>query len=178
MQTRSLRRTRTIALAGASLVAGVGVAVTSAGPATATTAPVAAARAAAHKAPAKQTVLSARQKHNVKRWGVAVLPISEPKLVARGFAKRHIKDLLAAKRWAQTPEVRYIRQRESGNTYRINTGNGYYGAYQFDHGTWLGSGGGRFSSYAHQSPAWIQDYVAYMCFKARGWQPWGGKPRV
>lgn len=29
-----------------------------------------------------------------------------------------------------------IRQRESGGNYSINTGNGYYGAYQFNQGTW------------------------------------------
>ena len=29
-----------------------------------------------------------------------------------------------------------IRQRESGGNYATNTGNGYYGAYQYDLGTW------------------------------------------
>ncbi len=29
-----------------------------------------------------------------------------------------------------------IRQRESGGDYSINTGNGYYGAYQFNQNTW------------------------------------------
>lgn len=169
MRTRTMRAT---VLTAATLFAttAVGAEAASAAPAPRAVA----AQPAAKKAATKGTVLSARQKHNVRVWGVAVLPMSEAKLRARGFKKWHIKDLAASKRWAQLPKVRYIRQRESGNTYSINTGNGYYGAYQFDHGTWLGSGGGKFSSYAHQSPGWVQDYVAYMCFKARGWQPWGG----
>lgn len=34
-----------------------------------------------------------------------------------------------------------IRQRESGGDYSTNTGNGYYGAYQFDQSTWEAAGG-------------------------------------
>jgi len=33
-----------------------------------------------------------------------------------------------------------LRQCESGNNYAINTGNGYYGAYQFDASTWRAVG--------------------------------------
>jgi len=63
-----------------------------------------------------------------------------------------------------------LRVCESGNNYRANTGNGYYGAYQFDVGTWRSVGGGGLPSSA--SPA-EQDYRARLLYQARGWAPWG-----
>jgi hypothetical protein len=50
-----------------------------------------------------------------------------------------------------------LRVCESGNNYAINTGNGYYGAYQFDLGTWRSVGGTGLPSQA--SPA-TQDALA------------------
>src|SRR5690348_8047720 len=41
-----------------------------------------------------------------------------------------------------------LRVCESGNRYSINTGNGYYGAYQFDLPTWRSVGG---SGYPNQA---------------------------
>ena len=34
-----------------------------------------------------------------------------------------------------------VRRCESGGNYRTNTGNGFYGAYQFDISSWRGAGG-------------------------------------
>jgi Transglycosylase-like domain len=65
--------------------------------------------------------------------------------------------------WAQ------LRQCESGGNYSTNTGNGYYGAYQFDIGTWRAYGGSGLPSDA--SPA-EQDRRAKMLYRARGWAPW------
>jgi Transglycosylase-like domain len=63
-----------------------------------------------------------------------------------------------------------LRMCESGNNYRANTGNGYYGAYQFDLSTWRSVGGTGLPSDA--SPA-EQDYRARLLYQARGWAPWG-----
>lgn len=79
---------------------------------------------------------------------------------------------MKAAEWAKTRKARSVVRCESGGNYKINTGNGYYGAWQFDHGTWLGNGGGKFSRYAHQAPKFAQDYVAWRTWKSRGWQPW------
>jgi len=38
---------------------------------------------------------------------------------------------------------------ESGGNWAIDTGNGYYGGLQFDHGTWIAYGGGRYAENAH-----------------------------
>ncbi len=62
-----------------------------------------------------------------------------------------------------------LRTCESGGNYATNTGNGYYGAYQFDLGTWASVGGSGVPSDA--SPA-TQDALAYKLWQQRGWSPW------
>ena len=62
-----------------------------------------------------------------------------------------------------------IRMRESGGNYATNTGNGYYGAYQFDLSTWRSNGGSGLPSDA--SPA-EQDMRAQMLYDRRGCNPW------
>jgi uncharacterized protein YabE (DUF348 family) len=62
-----------------------------------------------------------------------------------------------------------LRSCEAGGNYRINTGNGYYGAYQFNVSTWNGYGGYTIPS---DAPPAIQDQKATETYKARGWSPW------
>ena len=62
-----------------------------------------------------------------------------------------------------------LRVCESGNNYAINTGNGYYGAYQFDLGTWRSVGG---VGYPHQASPETQDALALALYRQRGWSPW------
>lgn len=62
-----------------------------------------------------------------------------------------------------------LRICESSNRYDVDTGNGYYGAYQFSLSTWASVGGTGKPSDA--SPA-EQDYRALMLYRKRGWQPW------
>ncbi len=61
------------------------------------------------------------------------------------------------------------RLRSCEGSYGSNTGNGYYGAYQFDIGTWGGYGG--YSNAAEAPPA-VQDQKAWETYQARGWSPW------
>ena len=58
---------------------------------------------------------------------------------------------------------------ESGGDYSTNTGNGFYGAYQFDQGTWESVGGSGLPSDA--SPA-EQDYRASLLYAEAGSSPW------
>lgn len=62
-----------------------------------------------------------------------------------------------------------IRQCESGGVYNRNSGNGYYGAYQYNLGTWANYGG-----YARPdlAPPAVQDAKAQATQAARGWSPW------
>ena len=62
-----------------------------------------------------------------------------------------------------------IRACESGNRYTLNTGNGYYGAYQFSLGTWEGLG---YSGLPSEAPASTQDAAAYRLFQRGGWGAW------
>ncbi len=64
-----------------------------------------------------------------------------------------------------------LRRCESGGNYRIATGNGYYGAYQFALATWrtLGYGG-----LPHMAPANVQDEAAAKLWSVAGWRPWPG----
>ncbi|MBM9469571.1 peptidoglycan-binding protein [Nakamurella leprariae] len=62
-----------------------------------------------------------------------------------------------------------LRMCESTNRYDINTGNGYYGAYQFDLPTWRSVGG---SGYPNQASPAEQDQRALALYRQRGWSPW------
>lgn len=61
------------------------------------------------------------------------------------------------------------RLRSCEGSYTSNTGNGYYGAYQYDLRTW-----GNYAGYANASlaPPSVQDEKAWITYQARGWQPW------
>jgi hypothetical protein len=62
-----------------------------------------------------------------------------------------------------------LRDCESGGNYGADTGNGYYGAYQFTLGTWrsLGLGG-----LPDQAPPAVQDQAAQTLAARRGWGQW------
>jgi hypothetical protein len=62
-----------------------------------------------------------------------------------------------------------LRMCESGNRYAINTGNGHYGAYQFDLATWRSVGG---TGYPYRASKAEQDARALILYRERGWQPW------
>lgn len=62
-----------------------------------------------------------------------------------------------------------LRRCESGGNYQTNTGNGYYGAYQFDLQTWQSVGG---SGLPSDAPPEEQDARARALYAQRGAQPW------
>ncbi len=62
-----------------------------------------------------------------------------------------------------------LRLCEAGGDYAKNTGNGYFGAYQYNLSTW-----GNFGGYARPdlAPPAVQDAKAQATQAARGWAPW------
>ncbi|MDT7550222.1 MAG: resuscitation-promoting factor RpfA, partial [Actinomycetota bacterium] len=70
---------------------------------------------------------------------------------------------------ASSDDFARLRNCESGGNYAINTGNGFYGAYQFDRGTWNGLG---YSGTANQASPATQDAAAAKLQSQRGWSPW------
>jgi uncharacterized protein YabE (DUF348 family) len=61
------------------------------------------------------------------------------------------------------------RLRSCEGSYTSNTGNGYYGAYQYDISTWANYQGFANASLA---PPDVQDEKAWLTYQKRGWQPW------
>jgi hypothetical protein len=66
-------------------------------------------------------------------------------------------------------KLRRLRHCESGGRYHINTGNGYYGAYQFAKSTWHGLGYHGLPSNATKRK---QDTAAKRLHAQQGWHPW------
>lgn len=62
-----------------------------------------------------------------------------------------------------------IRFHESSDNYADNTGNGYYGAYQFSEATWLSVGGTGLPS---DAPPAVQDALAQQLQARSGWGQW------
>lgn len=62
-----------------------------------------------------------------------------------------------------------LRQCESGGNYKINTGNGFSGAYQFHPRTWRGLG---YPGLPHQAPPEMQDEAARKLQARSGWGQW------
>ena len=94
------------------------------------------------------------------RWVASVAEIHG--LADRELAKRNRRDPTPAA-WAA------LRDCESSNNYLVNTGNGYYGAYQFDQSTWESVGG---TGRPHWAEPAIQDARARLLYARRGWTPW------
>ncbi|GAB2460001.1 transglycosylase family protein [Jatrophihabitans fulvus] len=105
-----------------------------------------------------------RDSRGPRNWGLAaaaatVVALGVTTLTTAGSAQADP----SADQWYR------LRMCESSNNYAINTGNGYYGAYQFDLSTWRSVGG---QGYPHQNSKAEQDYRALRLYRQRGWQPW------
>jgi hypothetical protein len=62
-----------------------------------------------------------------------------------------------------------VRACESGGNYAINTGNGFYGAYQFTLPSWYSVGG---RGMPHWAPPIEQDYRAVLLLHSQGRGAW------
>ncbi len=62
-----------------------------------------------------------------------------------------------------------LRECESGDNYTIDTGNGYYGAYQFSAATWQGLG---YPGLPNQAAPAVQDQAAQELQARSGWGQW------
>lgn len=62
-----------------------------------------------------------------------------------------------------------LRECESGGDYTTNTGNSFFGAYQFLLSTWQGLG---YSGYPHEASPATQDQAARELQARSGWGQW------
>lgn len=65
------------------------------------------------------------------------------------------------------------RLRSCEGSYTSNTGNGYYGAYQFAQGSWDAYAPNRYKGVRpSDTPPGVQDLTASNYYRAAGWAPW------
>ena len=88
-----------------------------------------------------------------------------PRRVRNRFARasRSAVGVLTGDVWAK------LRACESGGRYNVNSGNGYFGAYQFHPKTWRSLG---FPGLPHQASPEVQDEAARKLQARSGWGQW------
>lgn len=97
-------------------------------------------------------------------------PVVPQRTLSDGYVSSAAKRWVAPAGWER--EAACIRSHEGWWT--ANTGNGYYGAYQFLLGTWRSAGG---VGYPHLASPREQSYRAYLVWRRDGgsWREWGTK---
>jgi hypothetical protein len=81
----------------------------------------------------------------------------------------HVLTRIGATPTPVSPIFEALRNCESGGNYRADTGNGYYGAYQFAATTWWAIG---YSGLPSQAPPQVQDQAAARLYDLSGWGAW------
>ena len=84
-------------------------------------------------------------------------------------AARVVPAVVTAQRATTAGVWAALRRCESGGDYRENTGNGYYGAYQFSLSTWRGLG---LPGLPSQASPTVQDQAAQRLEARSGWGQW------
>jgi hypothetical protein len=62
-----------------------------------------------------------------------------------------------------------LRNCESSDNYQENSGNGFYGAYQFTLGSWRATGE---AGMPNDAPPTVQDAAAKRLLAIQGWRAW------
>ncbi len=95
--------------------------------------------------------------------GILTAPAAEAEAYAPQAASRYVEG------YPTNAQLAALRVCESGDDYTINTGNGYYGAYQFSAITWWWLG---YTGYPHHASPAVQDEAARYLYSIFGWTPW------
>lgn len=109
--------------------------------------------------------------NEVMRTLLAVF-LSSLVVAAPAQAQPHAHSSVVAKKEYVQPYKGWLQSTrwcESRSNYRINTGNGFYGAYQFTIQSWRGVGG---HGMPHKAPKYEQDYRAVKLLKLQGRGAW------
>lgn len=83
--------------------------------------------------------------------------------------RRESAETASAASGPASAQLQSIAECESGGDYSTNTGNGFYGAYQFTPETWASVGG---SGLPSEAPPAEQDMRAQMLLDQSGTSPW------
>jgi hypothetical protein len=101
-------------------------------------------------------------------------PTREPSAPCSRACQRRVAHRVTRRRWRRTVHphrawLRSTRMCESRGRYHTNTGNGFYGAYQFTQRSWQWVGG---DGLPHQAEALEQDYRAVRLLHTQGRAAW------
>ena len=113
----------------------------------------------------KRIARQQRAARSASRQRLARSPIPKP-LSSRGTPPG---PRAAAARPSDDPIWQRLRNCEAGGRYDRNSGNGYYGAYQFSATTWRSLG---YKGLPHQAPPEVQDEAARKLQARSGWGQW------
>ncbi|WP_298345887.1 transglycosylase family protein [Ferrimicrobium sp.] len=122
----------------------------------------------------QQQQAAAQQRAAAQQQSVAPQPQAQGAPSAAGVSAA-VSSGGAGSQWGGSPAppstqaFAALRNCESGGNYQDNTGNGYYGAYQFSASTWTGLGFAGLPSAA--SPA-MQNQAAQVEQRQGGWSAW------
>jgi hypothetical protein len=88
---------------------------------------------------------------------------------SRSVARPSTHSTRSSQSAAMRHDLYRLRMCESGDHYHLNTGNGYYGAYQFSERTWRGLG---FRGRPDRAKAITQNRAARKEHSMSGWSAW------
>jgi hypothetical protein len=168
-RSSSVRPLAAVLLLGAALVVGDATAPAAhAHPRSSTATHGAAASGSPHAGVARRVVRPQRRIRPQRRtWAQRRFPVRAARSANRMRPRvaRPVRPLipLTDPVWAK------LRRCESGGRYNINTGNGFYGAYQFVPSTWRGLG---YPGMPHLAPPHVQDEAAQKLQARSGWGQW------
>jgi hypothetical protein len=97
----------------------------------------------------------------LRRWVVCISLVLSLSLIPVGVAADEVDDILY--------DIRYCESGGNPGNYGLDTGNGFYGPYQFTITTWYGVGG---VGYPHQAAPEEQDYRARILLTQYGRTHW------
>ncbi len=116
-------------------------------------------------APGKRVAIYAVAKDGTKTFLQQIVVIeSQAKTVARGVRTAGFSGGF---------DAALSRLRSCEGSYTSNTGNGYYGAYQFNVGSWQANAPAAYrNTLPSDAPPGVQDLAAATYYRKAGWGPW------
>ena len=113
-------------------------------------------------------------RRSIDREAITKKRIARQQRAARSATRQRLapsapKPVTAAARPGDDTIWQRLRNCEAGGRYDRNSGNGYYGAYQFSARTWRSLG---YKGLPHQAPPGVQDEAARKLQARSGWGQW------
>jgi hypothetical protein len=114
-------------------------------------------------------------------WSAEQHPALRDRLVTRWWHKRRYwrlqwQESRSPWHWYYTSGAQCVHDHEGSWT--SDTGNGYYGGYQYDLGTWIAAGGTRYAARADEATPLEQIMITRAKVQREGWGAWPNTARM